>query len=32
MAQASFDQTTDSFLRWFTSLPGATFSEAIKMT
>lgn len=31
MAQASFDQTTDSFLRWFTSLPGATFSEAIKI-
>ncbi|KAK2672529.1 hypothetical protein RAB80_012608 [Fusarium oxysporum f. sp. vasinfectum] len=31
MGSTNFDGTSESFLRWFKSLPGATFSDAIKI-
>ncbi|KAF5580208.1 ribosomal n-lysine methyltransferase 4 [Fusarium pseudoanthophilum] len=31
MASTNFDGTSESFLQWFKSLPGATFSDAIKI-
>ena len=31
MAQPSFDERTQSFLSWFTQLPGATFHPDIQI-
>lgn len=31
MGSTNFDGTSESFLRWFKSLPDATFSDAIKI-